>query len=111
MNDDLSPLEPLLDHDVVFVSPDVKNEIEGKTDCIQTFKDYLDQAGTNTFQKINRKIHTWEISVMVALEYGVEYQMSNIVYKEKGKEFWLLGEREGRLRMLWRALVENRSLE
>ena len=110
VNGDLSALEPLLDNNVVFISPDLKNEIAGKTECIQTFKDYLDHAVTNKFHIINRKIHTWDGSVMVMLEYEVEYLMTNTVYKEKGKEIWLLGEREGRLRMLWRALIENRSI-
>ena len=67
-------------------------------------------AVTTDFKVVNKRIHGWAETIMIALEYHVEYQIKQNKFKEKGKEFWLLKEREGILQMIWRALVDNTSL-
>ncbi len=97
----------LLDKEIIFVAPDLKTEINGKDNCIQTIRDYSNNAETKLFDVTNRKINIWNETAMVALDYYIEYEMNNQYYKEKGKEFWTLSKQEGEWKLVWRAMVKN----
>ena len=104
-------ITPLLDDETIFVAPDLKTEIRGRDSCIQTIKDYSYNAETKIFNVTNKKIHIWDKTAMVALDYYVEYEMNNHYYKEKGKELWTLNKQKGRWKLVWIALVKNEKIE
>ena len=101
----------LLHDQVIFVSPDLKTEIRGLNACLQTIKDYSAKAKTKTFEVRNKKIHIWDETVMITLDYYVEYEMKNQSYKENGTEFWTLNKQNGNWKLVWRALVKNEKIK
>ena len=82
----LDELSDLLDHDVVFIAPDLTTEIKGREQCLQSFIDYLDTARTKKFQVRNKQINSWRDSASVLLEYYVEYELNETEYHELGKK-------------------------
>lgn len=104
-------LTHLLDNETIFVASDLESEITGKDRCIQTIRDYAHHAETKRFDVTHKKINIWNETAMVVLDYYVEYEMNNQLYKEKGKEFWTLNKQEGKWKLVWRAMVKNEKMK
>ena len=102
---------PLLNEDVIFIAPDLKSEIKGKDNCIQTIKDYASNGETKLFEVTEKRIHIWAETAMVSIDYYVEYEMNEQFYKENGKEFWTLIHNKGYWQLVWRAMVMNEKIK
>ena len=100
-------LEPLLHQDVVFVAPDLKTKISGSAACMATIKEYGESAKTHLFQLEHKDITVRGQSAVVSLDYYIEYELNQELYKEKGKEFWTLTMESGVWKLVWRAMVHN----
>ncbi|WP_142784692.1 nuclear transport factor 2 family protein [Changchengzhania lutea] len=101
----------LVDEDVIFVAPDLKTEIIGRKACIQTIRDYTKNAITKVFEIKDKQIHVWDRTATVSIDYYMEYQMNNKLYKENAKEFWTLIQKNNTWLLVWRAMVMNDKLE
>ncbi len=108
---DINKLTSLLDENIVFVTPDLKTEIRGRDNCIQTIREYLKQAETRSFEVLDRKIHIWKNTAVVSIDYYVEYVLNDTLYKENGKEFWTLQDKDNSWKMVWRAVVMNEEVK
>ena len=106
----MEDLSTLLHENVIFIAPDLKTEIVGKASCIQTIKEYVENAKTEKFYILNKNIHIWNTTAVISIEYVIEYEMKNKSYKEKGKEFWTLHNQMDKWQMIWRAMVENKPI-
>ena len=108
---EIESITPILHENIVFVAPDLKTEIIGKDNCIQTIIDYISSGETKLFEITEMKIHVIEQTAIIILDYYVEYEMNNRYYKENGKEFWTLIEKDGNWQLVWRAMVMNEKVE
>lgn len=104
-------IKMLLDENVVFVTPDLKTEIIGKSGCIRTIEDYANNANTDVFKVTDKRIHTWDSTAMVSIDYYIEYETNNARYKEIGSEFWTLIEHRNSWKLVWRAMVRNERVK
>jgi ketosteroid isomerase-like protein len=102
---------PLLHKDAIFLAPDLKTEISGRDACLQTIKDYVNNAKTNAFNVANNTIHFWQHTAVVSIEYFIEYEMNNKIYKESGKEFWTMINESGEWQIVWRSMLGNESVK
>lgn len=102
---------PLLNENVVFITSDLKSEIKGKDNCVQTIIDYVNSGETKLFKVTEKKIHIWTQTAMIAINYYVEYEMKGKHHKENGKEFWTLIKNKGKWQLVWRAMVMNEKIE
>ncbi len=107
---DLIKLTSLLHDQIIFVAPDLKTEIKGKERCLQTIEDYSNNAVTKKFEVENKKIHVWDHTAMVIMDYDIEYRMKNENYKEKGTEFWTMVRENEKWKLVWRALAKIENL-
>lgn len=98
---------PLLHQDAIFLAPDLKTEISGKDACLQTIKDYVNNAKTKSFNVTNTKIHIWENTAIVSIDYHVKYEMKNKIHQEASKELWTMSNASGKWQLVWRAMVGN----
>ena len=107
----LDLIPEFLHEKVVFISPDLSTEIVGIEACIKTFEDYLNTAKTNKFRTTDIGINIWNSTAMVVLEYYVEYEIEEQVYKENCTECWTLVNQSEKWKLAWRALVKNELFE
>ena len=107
MSGDLEKTGDLLSENVVFLAPDLKTEIKGRANCLQSFREYLEMAKTKSFEIRDEKIHVWDNTATVVLVYDVEYELSGQNHIEKGTEFWTLRNQNGKWELVWRALVSS----
>jgi ketosteroid isomerase-like protein len=105
----LEVIIPLLHNDVIFLAPDFKTEISGKDACLQTIKDYINNAKTKSFKVLNTKIHSWKDNAVVSFDYLIEYEMNDNTHQEAAKEFWTMINQSDTWKIVWRAVVGNQS--
>ena len=109
-NGALDQLNTLLHKECIFVTPEWKDELKGREKCLQSIKEYIDNANTRSFEVTETRIHKWEATAVVHLEYLVEYEMNSQTYKEKGREIWTLILQNDTWLMVWRAMVKNEEV-
>ena len=107
---DLTILTPILHEKVVFMAPDLQTEFVGRESCLQTIKDYINQAETKSFEVKDKKIHIWEDTATATIEYTVSYEMNDQFYREEGKEAWTLVNQNGSWLLVWRAMIMNKKI-
>lgn len=98
-----------LHNDVIFLSPDGKNEVKGKDNCLQTIKQYSEIADTKKFEVTSVSINQWNDTAMVRLEYYIEYKIKEKLFKETGSEAWTLVSENDNWKIVWRVLLSNTS--
>jgi len=108
---DFESLASLLHENVVFIAPDLITEIIGKEACLQTIKEYVDNADTRHFVVEEQRVHVWQQTANISIKYSIEYLMEGKNYKESGKEFWTMIQEQNQWKLVWRAMVANESLE
>ena len=101
---------PLLHEDVVFTGPDYKTHIRGRSDCIQTLRDFISVGYTHHFEIINNQIHTWQEVSNCIIEYTIDYEIKGKRLKEHGFEQWTIINDNDALKMLGRVLLKINKL-
>lgn len=102
---DYQSLESLLHDDVIFLAPDLKTKVLGRTKCIQSLKDYVNNSSTNVFELRKKDIKVWADTAVILIEYLVEYDFDLDHYKEIGTENWVLKHHHSKWELIWRAII------
>lgn len=104
-------LSPMLHDQVVFVAPSLKDTIKGKDLCLDSIRSYTNQAKTISYEVLDHDITRWSNTVAVIMEYEIEYELNEDIYKERGAEHWILIKVLSNWKMSWRSLMRTESLD
>jgi hypothetical protein len=99
-------LNLILHNDVIFFSPDYANIFKGKNECINSINEYHKIADTFEFKIENSIIFEWNNTANIKLDYYIEYQIEDRIYKEKGTEFWTLAKEKDNCMLTSRVLLK-----
>lgn len=106
----LKKSETCLHEEVVFVSPDFKQKLSGKENCLKTLKEYISVAKTRKFEVTKHDISVWENTANAIIEYEIEYEILEKSYHEKGWELWTLLKNDGEWKIVWRGVLGNEKM-
>ena len=108
-NQDYQVLDKLFLDKVIFRSPDFKLQLHGKKACIQTFKDFMDNANVSKFEIENISVNFLQRTVLATYQFTIEYEMNNKFIQESGTDIMVFEEIEGDLLLSWRAMCNLKT--
>lgn len=105
---DTKKIESYLDDEVIFLSPDKKTELKGKSECLETISEYMNNAETKIYTPRGLSINIWnQTTAVINMDYYIEYSYKGQYNKETGRELWTLIKRNDEWKLVYRALMEN----
>ncbi len=104
---DFKRLESLFHEDMVIVSPDGSELGKGKEQCIQSYKEFKENAIILDFGYGKFQINIFHNTGIVLYSFNIEYKMNKETIKEEGKEIFVLNREHGNWVVVWRSIITS----
>ncbi|NJO03898.1 MAG: nuclear transport factor 2 family protein [Bacteroidia bacterium] len=109
LNNQWSELHAYLHPDIVFVPSSLPTPIKGRDACIQTYRDFIQQAEVKKYQESEPSIDTWQDTAVARCAYSIHYQMENKIYQEQGYDIFVFSKQGGTWQAVWRMMTLDTS--
>lgn len=103
-------LEGLLHDDVVFVKPDFSEMLCGIEACVDSYRQFMDDASVNRFFADKINICFWEDTANAYYDFEIEYEIENRVTHEKGIDVFTLKKEGENWKVIWRSVANLKVL-
>ena len=97
--------------DLVIMSPDLQRMGEGKTACIQSYKDFVAQAVLHEYKEYDHTIDVWGDTAVSIYAFDVTYEMKGQTHRETGHDIFVYNREDSRWLVVWRMVIPSPSKE
>lgn len=104
------PLEDYFHEEVVFNSPDLKQQVVGRTACIQSYKDFMAHSNILLYKETNPLIHTFENTAIVHYDFEIQYEQKGQSFHDTGTDILVFNRYEDAWKAVWRTLTNLKSV-
>jgi len=95
---------------VVFNSPDLKHQITGKENCIQTYIDFMQNSNISHYVESNPIVQLFEKTAVVTYDFEMEYEQKGKTFREAGTDILVFEKEEDSWKVIWRALSNLKDI-
>jgi len=95
--------------DVVIVNPGFQGRLEGKQACIDSYKEFVDQATIQDYQEAEIVVDVWEDTAVASYHFEIDYKMSGTEYHDTGHDLFVFVREGEQWRAVWRTLIPFES--
>jgi uncharacterized protein (TIGR02246 family) len=103
--EDFDKLASYFHPEVVFTSPDFKAEIKGRDACLQTYKEYTEQAQTHGLDIMDERIQLQGDVAVVSYHYVIDFETAEKRYQESGRDIMVFKKEDNQWLVIWRGMV------
>ena len=100
-----------LDHyfhkEIVFVAPGFSQRIEGRTACVDSFRDFCKNARVCDFKSADPAIDIFAGTAIATYSFKVEYELNNETFQEGGRDVWVFIRAEDKWLAIWRTIIPS----
>lgn len=91
--------------EIVFVAPGFSQRIEGRTACVDSFRDFCANAKVRSFKPADPAIDICKETAIATYSFKVEYDMKNETFDEGGRDVWVFIRDKNRWLAVWRTII------
>jgi ketosteroid isomerase-like protein len=95
-------LETLFVETVVFQDAEGHRIVEGKSDCIQSYRDFMEIAKVLTYEEEEPDLVPLGGFVMANYGWQIDYEMEGASFHDQGRDWLAMEKREGAWLISWR---------
>ena len=95
-------LEPLFAGTVVVQDSEGHRMVEGKTACIQSYRDFMEIAKVLAYEEEEPDIIFGSGSAIASYGWRIKYEMNGASFDDKGRDWLALEKQDGTWCILWR---------
>ena len=104
----LDRLDNLFHDQIVFVAPGFSQRIEGRTACVDSFRDFCAKARVRDFKPADPAIDICANTAVASYSFTVEYELNNEILNDGGRDVWVFARDQDKWRAVWRTIIPNR---
>jgi hypothetical protein len=98
-------LPAYLAQDVVLVSPDGKQRIEGISKAVDSYYEFVSTARVDEFSSFDYVITQRGGAVVVEYGWLMRWEMGDTINEDRGREVLVLAQRNEEWRVVWRTQI------
>lgn len=102
INDKLDNLEMLFHRQAVLVEPGTKQQITGREQIIDTYRDFVDTADIKDFKIENLLINSFDHTAVALYTFRIKYRVESTNYDETGSETVVFSLYNDHWQIVWR---------
>jgi len=89
-------------NDVVFAAPGFNKYLKGKDLCINSYKEFIQQADVEDFQSDQLNVDFFEDTAIGTYHFYIRYRMQGEIYEEEGYEIMGFRRPDNQWLLIWR---------
>jgi ketosteroid isomerase-like protein len=90
---------------IVFASPDLKQRMLGREDCVATYVDFCSQATIHSFNESGYAIDVIGNTAVATYAFEIDYEMNGNTSHETGHDLFVFAREGGGWKAVWRTQV------
>lgn len=94
--------------DMVIAGPDMHELARNRTECIQSYKDFMNQAVVHNYKESDPIVNVIAYTAVVSYKFDIDYTLKGKNYKESGKDLFVMIKEEERWQAVWRMLIPDK---
>jgi hypothetical protein len=98
-------LEDILHQSVVFLEPDFRGRIEGKTACVDSFRQFMSAAKVIDYAERDVVIDVWGATGIATYGFEMTWEKEGKSYRDAGHDIFVFAREESRWQVVWRTIV------
>ncbi len=98
-------LEDILHQSVVFVEPGFRGRIEGKTACVDSFRQFMSAAKVVDYVERDVVIDVWGTTAIATYGFEMTWEKDGKSYRDAGHDVLVFAREESRWQVVWRTMV------
>jgi len=102
-------LENYFHNEIVFVAPGFSHRIQGRTACMDSFRDFCSKAKVHDFKPADPAIDVCGETAVATYSFRVEYDLGDESFVEGGRDVWVLARDKDRWLAVWRTIIPNET--
>jgi ketosteroid isomerase-like protein len=110
-NKDFSLLNDLLTESVIFLSPELKGSIQGKSSAIKSYQDFMGKARVLFFKNDLAAINLLKETKVAISLFEIKYQIGDQLNHETGTEILIFEKSGNRWLLCWRILCNLNRIQ
>lgn len=99
-------LDPLFAETVVLQDSEGRRLVDGKTACIQSYRDFMEIAQVLAYEEEEPDIILRPGFAIASYSWRIQYEMNGTNFDDKGRDWLALENQDGSWRVVWRLLVQ-----
>jgi len=103
-------LDNLLDDSVIFLSPDLKNSIQGKSSAIKSYQDFMEKAIVSFYKTDQPSINLLKDTAIAVCPFEIKYQISDQMNHETGTEILIFQKKDNHWVLGWRTICNIKTI-
>ena len=96
-------------NDMVIVGPDQHPLSIGNQACIDSYRDFFDNAVIHDYKESDPVINIFGNTAIASYKFDINYDMKGKNYIEAGRDLFVIHKEEGKWLVLWRMLLPEKS--
>ena len=100
----------LLDDSVIFLSPDLKNSIRGKSSAIKSYQDFMEKAIVPFYKTGQPSINLLKDTAIAVCPFEIRYQISDQMNHETGTGILIFQKKGNHWLLRWRTLCNIKTI-
>jgi hypothetical protein len=98
-------LEDILHQSVVFVQPGFTSRVEGRTGCVDTYRQFMSAAKVLDYVERDVAIDVWGGTAVATYRYQMAWEMDGKAHRQEGHDVFIFVREESRWQVVWRTTI------
>ena len=98
-------LEDILHQSVVFVQPGFAGRVEGRTNCVDTYRKFMSSAKVLDYTERDVTIDVWGSTAVATYVYDMAWEAEGKSRRERGRDLFVFIREESRWQLVWRTMI------
>jgi ketosteroid isomerase-like protein len=90
---------------VVFASPDLRQRMFGREDCVASYAEFCTRAKIHSFNESAYVVDVIGDTAVVTYEFEIHYEMNEKTHRETGHDLFVFTREGGEWKAVWRTIV------
>jgi len=98
-------LEDILHQSVVFVHPGFRGRVEGRTGCVNTYREFMSSAKLVDYSESDGTVDVWGATAVATYRFDMSYEMNGKSHHETGRDLFVFVREDSRWQVVWRTMI------
>ncbi len=100
-------LEDILHQSVVFVRPGFDGRVEGRTGCVNTYREFMSSAKVVDYSESDPAVDVWGGTAVATYRFEMAWEMNGKSHREAGRDLFVFVREDSRWQVVWRSSAPN----
>ena len=100
-------LEDILHQSVVFVQLGFNGRVEGRTACVNTYREFMSSAKVVDYSESDPTVDVWGGTAVATYRFEMAWEMNGKPHHEVGRDMFVFVREDSRWQVVWRTMISE----